>query len=59
VADLALPLADLVDHHCHGILTGDLDRVRFESMLNEATGPSPLATTLLDSMLGLALRRHC
>jgi uncharacterized protein len=56
---LALPLDDLVDHHCHGILTGDLDRPRLESMLNEAAGPSPLGTTLFDSMLGLALRRHC
>jgi predicted TIM-barrel fold metal-dependent hydrolase len=54
-----LPLDDLVDHHCHGILTGDLDRVRFESLLNEAPGPSRLGTTLLDSMLGLALRRYC
>jgi uncharacterized protein len=56
---LDLPLGDLVDHHCHGILTGDLDRARFESLLNEAAGPSPLGTTLVDSMLGLALRRHC
>ena len=54
-----LPLDDLVDHHCHGIVTGDLDRVGFESLLNEAAGPSPLGTTLFDSMLGLALRRHC
>ena len=40
-------------------MTGDLDRARFESLLNEASSPSPLGTTLLDSMLGLALRRHC
>jgi predicted TIM-barrel fold metal-dependent hydrolase len=55
----ALPLDDLVDHHCHGILTRDLDRAAFEALLNEAQGPSPLGTSLLDSMLGLALRRHC
>jgi uncharacterized protein len=60
VADLPeLALEDLVDHHCHGILTGDLDRPRFESLLNEAAGPSPLGTTVFDSMLGLALRRYC
>ncbi len=55
----ALPLDDIVDHHCHGIVTRDLDRTAFEALLNEAPGPSPLGTTLLDSMLGLALRRHC
>ena len=27
--------------------------------MNEAPGPSPLGTTLFDSMLGLAVRRHC
>jgi uncharacterized protein len=54
-----LHLPGLVDHHCHGILTGDLDRVRFEGLMNEAPGPSPLGTTVFDSMLGLAVRRHC
>jgi predicted TIM-barrel fold metal-dependent hydrolase len=58
-ADGALPLDDLVDHHCHGILTGDLDRAAFESLMNEAVRPSPLATTLFDSTLGWAIRRHC
>ena len=54
-----LPLVDLIDHHCHGLLTGDLDRAEFESLMNEATGPSLLDTTPFDSMLGLAVRRHC
>jgi uncharacterized protein len=49
----------LVDHHCHGLVTTDLDRVAFESLMNEATGPSPLGTTLFDSMLGLGIRRWC
>jgi uncharacterized protein len=49
----------LVDHHCHGIVLRDLDRVEFESMLNEATRPSPLGTSLFDSMIGLAVRRWC
>lgn len=49
----------LVDHHCHGVVTSDLDRARFESMLNEAEGPSALGTTVFDSMLGLAVRRWC
>jgi len=37
----------------------DLDRREFESLLNEADGPSPLGTTLFDSMLGVAVRRWC
>jgi uncharacterized protein len=49
----------LVDHHCHGIVLRDLERVEFESMLNEASRPSPLGTSLFDSMLGLAVRRWC
>jgi predicted TIM-barrel fold metal-dependent hydrolase len=52
-------LPGLVDHHCHGILTADLDRPLFEGLMNEAPGPSPLGTTVFDSMLGLAVRRHC
>ena len=56
---LDLPLDDLVDHHCHGLLTRDLERAEFESLMNEAPGPSSLGTTLFDSMLGLAVRRHC
>ena len=47
----------LVDHHCHAVMTDDLERDAFEAMLNEAERPSPLATTLFDSMLGLAIRR--
>lgn len=49
----------LVDHHCHGVVRRDLDRPAFEGLLNEATGTSPLGTTLFDSMLGLAVRRWC
>jgi hypothetical protein len=48
----------LVDHHCHGIVTTDLDRPGFEALMNEAAGPAP-GTTLFDSMLGLAIRRWC
>jgi predicted TIM-barrel fold metal-dependent hydrolase len=49
----------LVDHHCHGLLTADLDRSGFEAMMNEASRPSPLGTTIFDSMLGFAIRRWC
>jgi uncharacterized protein len=56
---LDVPLDDLVDHHCHGVLLGDLDRREFEGLMNEAVRPSPLGTTLFDSTLGWAIRRHC
>ncbi len=49
----------LVDHHCHGIVGDDLDRLGFERMLNESSGPSSLATSAFDSMVGLAVRRWC
>jgi predicted TIM-barrel fold metal-dependent hydrolase len=54
-----LDLGGFVDHHCHGLLQVDVDRAGFEAMMNEAEGPSPLGTTLFDSMLGLAIRRWC
>lgn len=57
--DLTPQLVDLVDHHCHGILTADLDRPAFEGLMNEAVRASPLGTTLFDSALGWAIRRHC
>ncbi len=49
----------LVDHHCHGVLLRDLGRPEFESLLSEASRPSPLGTTAFDSMIGLAVRRWC
>lgn len=57
--DPAYGLGPLVDHHCHGLVTGDLDRAGFEALMNEAARASPLGTTLFDSMLGLAIRRWC
>ncbi|MBA2419362.1 MAG: amidohydrolase family protein [Nocardioidaceae bacterium] len=49
----------MVDHHCHGVLTEDLDRAGFEALLNEGNGAGALGTTVFDSMLGLAVRRWC
>jgi predicted TIM-barrel fold metal-dependent hydrolase len=48
----------LVDHHCHGLVTRDLDRPEVEAMLTEAEAPG-LAGSLFDSQIGLALRRWC
>jgi predicted TIM-barrel fold metal-dependent hydrolase len=52
-------IGPLLDHHCHGLVTEDLDRAGFEALMNEAERPSPLGTSLFDSMLGLAVRRWC
>ena len=49
----------LIDHHCHGLVTDDVDRAGFEALMNEAAGPSPLGTSAFDSLLGLAIRRYC
>ncbi|MGK9462643.1 amidohydrolase family protein [Streptomyces sp. G6] len=52
-----LAVLELVDHHCHGAVTHDLDRAGFESLLTEGEawpGVSPF-----DSPVGLAVRRHC
>ncbi|WP_318307465.1 amidohydrolase family protein [Amycolatopsis solani] len=54
VADLPL-----VDHHCHGVVTRDVARADFEGMLTEADAPSPLGTSLFDSLIGLAVRARC
>ena len=49
----------LIDHHCHGVVLRDLDRVELGALLNEGSGQAPSGTSVFDSMLGLALRRHC
>lgn len=46
----------LVDHHCHGVVTRELDRPAFEALLNESSSVHP---TPFDSQLGFAVRRWC
>ena len=55
----AVAEARLVDHHCHGVVRGELDRVSFEGLLTEADAVSPLGVSLFDSAIGLAVRRWC
>lgn len=48
----------LIDHHCHGVVDGDLDRPRFEALFSE--GHRPVAgCSQFDKPLGLVIRRHC
>jgi predicted TIM-barrel fold metal-dependent hydrolase len=49
----------LIDHHCHGVVRGDLDRPRFESLISESFDPPPEGTSHFDSPLGLSIRRWC
>jgi uncharacterized protein len=49
----------LVDHHCHGVVPGDLDRRSFEGLITEGFDPAPEGTSHFDSPVGLAIRRWC
>jgi uncharacterized protein len=49
----------LVDHHCHGVVPGDLDRRSFEGFITEGFAPAPGGTSHFDSPVGLAIRRWC
>ena len=57
VSELLAGLA-LVDQHCHGIVTADLDRPRFEALISEG-GPPAAGVSNLDAPVGTAIRRHC
>jgi len=52
------PLA-LIDHHVHGIVSGDLDTATVESLLTESSAAPAPGTTPFDSQLGFAVRRWC
>jgi predicted TIM-barrel fold metal-dependent hydrolase len=49
----------LVDHHCHGLVTTELDRTAFERLITESFHPPPPGTSHFDSPLGVAIRRWC
>ncbi len=49
----------LIDHHCHGVARGPLDRAGFESFLTESDRPPPEGCSAFDTLVGVALRRRC
>lgn len=49
----------LIDHHCHGVVTKDLDRTGLEALMSESYLPPPAGTHQFQKPLGLAIRRHC
>jgi uncharacterized protein len=49
----------LVDHHVHGVLTGELDEQAVEAGLSESSSATPPGTSVFDSQLGFSVRRWC
>ncbi|SJN11001.1 nodulin / glutamate-ammonia ligase-like protein [Leucobacter sp. 7(1)] len=55
----AFAAAELVDHHCHGVVEHTLERREFESLITESNWDAPEGTSVFDSQLGTAIRRWC
>ncbi|AVV45811.1 amidohydrolase family protein [Streptomyces sp. ID05-04B] len=53
----ALAELELVDHHCHGVVTDPLERPAFEALLTEGDAWPGFST--FDTPVGVAVRRHC
>ena len=49
----------LIDHHCHGVIRADVDRVEFEANISESSAPPPAGTTRFDTQVGFAIRGRC
>ena len=49
----------LVDHHCHSVVTDELDDGTLTGLFTESDRPPASGTSPLDSALGLAVRRWC
>lgn len=49
----------LIDHHCHGVVTGEMTRASIEALMSESYRPPPAGTHQFQKPLGLAIRRHC
>lgn len=54
-----LPVADLVDQHCHGVLRTELGLGTFEARLATVGGQAAPGTTFFDTQTGFAVRRWC
>ncbi|MFE6981575.1 amidohydrolase family protein [Streptomyces griseus] len=55
-----VPVADLVDQNCHGVLRTELGLGTFEAQLTAADGAPPApGTTFFDTQTGFAVRRWC
>ncbi len=57
--EIGLSDLSLVDHHCHGVVAGSLERSEFENLINEGLAPPPSGASHFDAPIGLAIRRWC
>jgi hypothetical protein len=57
--DIGLTDLPLVDHHCHGVVAGPLERAAFENLINEGFEPAPQGTSHFDAPIGFVVRRWC
>jgi predicted TIM-barrel fold metal-dependent hydrolase len=48
----------LIDHHCHGVVSRDLDRAGLEALMSEGHRPVP-GCSQFDKPLGLMVQRWC
>ncbi|MDJ1371566.1 amidohydrolase family protein [Gulosibacter molinativorax] len=57
----SLDLGDvpLFDHHCHGVIPTDVDRVEFEALISESSRPATAGTTRFDSQVGFQVLANC
>ncbi|MFJ6511175.1 amidohydrolase [Streptomyces sp. NPDC091406] len=54
-----VPVADLVDQNCHGVLRTELGLGTFEARLTATRAPAAPGTTFFDTQTGFAVRRWC
>ncbi|WP_432007498.1 amidohydrolase family protein [Streptomyces parvus] len=54
-----VPVADLVDQNCHGVLRTELGLGTFEARLGAVRAPAAPGTTFFDTQTGFAVRRWC
>ncbi|MFE6056100.1 amidohydrolase family protein [Kitasatospora sp. NPDC056446] len=52
-------MPELVDHHCHSVVAGELDDDALAGLLTESDRPPAPGCSPFDSALGLAVRRWC
>ncbi|GAA4379743.1 amidohydrolase family protein [Paeniglutamicibacter cryotolerans] len=54
-----LTAGPLVDHHCHGVISRQIDRVEFENLSTESNWAPPAGSTVFDTQLGFLIRSRC
>lgn len=47
------------DHHCHGVITKDVNREDFEALISESSRPATEGTTRFDSQVGFQILANC